>query len=255
MDELIALAGAPVGAAPPTPTPRKQTAAERVEALLLVDGGLVRINRLLPRKAARAAHELLASLPERTWHRATRAVDAARGERGAGSTAHAYSVGDGSEDAAREAAVAALLEDVAAAAAPFCAARGLVAKLQLARYGKGDYIEPHDDAAETTIDGARMARVLALVWYATGDETPWDAAAHGGEFVDRATGAAYAPSHNSLVAFRVPWLHEVRPPTSDRLRYSVFGWLYAPAGGAPRGGGGGAAPRKKRKRKRGKAPS
>ena len=70
MDELIALAGAPVGAAPPTPTPRKQTAAERVEALL-VDGGLVRINRLLPRKAARAAHELLASLPERTWHRAT----------------------------------------------------------------------------------------------------------------------------------------------------------------------------------------
>ena len=66
MDELIALAGAPVGAAPPTPTPRKQTAAERVEALL-VDGGLVRINRLLPRKAARAAHELLASLPERPF--------------------------------------------------------------------------------------------------------------------------------------------------------------------------------------------
>ena len=82
-----------------------------------------------------------------------------------------------------------------------------------------------------------------------------DAAVQGGEFVDRATGAAYAPSHNSLVAFRVPRLHEVRPPTSDRLRYSVFGWLYAPAGGAPRGGGGGAAPRKKRKRKRGKAPS
>ena len=100
-----------------------------------------------------------------------------------------------------------------------------------------------------------MARVLALVWYATGDETPWDAAAHGGEFVDRDAGDAYAPSHNSLVAFRVPRLHEVRPPTSDRLRYSVFGWLYAPAGGAPRGGGGEGAPRKKRKRKRGKGPS
>ena len=273
-DDLLALAGAPVGgAAPPAgrrgETGRKEapTAAESLEALVVGQrSGLVRVPRLLPKKAARRAHELLKSLPEATWHRATRAVDAERGDRGAGSTAHSYSVGDGSADdggggggGASERAVAALLEEVTAAAAPFCRRHGLTARLQLARYGRGDYIEAHDDAAETTIDGVRHARVLAVVYYLTGEE-PWAPNVHGGCFLDREANAAIAPRHNSLVAFRVPRLHEVQMPTSDRPRYSVFGWLYARVGAEKRPKRPATAPpdegaKRKKKKKKKKKPN
>ena len=48
----------------------------------------------------------------------------------------------------------------------------------------------------------------------------------GGLFVDHPTGRRFAPSHNALVAFSVPRLHEVTRVATERPRYSVFGWLY-----------------------------
>merc|ERR1712194_102556 len=110
----------------------------------------------------------------------------------------------------------------------------------------GDFIEPHDDEGVTTIDGREYFRVLALVYYLTGptvatekDSPPWQSgedSVDGGCFIDygigkRQPGKYIAPKHNSLVAFQVPRLHEVQKMKTDRPRFSVFGWLYAPLGG------------------------
>ena len=120
------------------------------------------------------------------------------------------------------------LERVLESAAPseWLRARRLVPRLQLGRYGRGDHIVKHDDAAVVDIDGVPHERRIALVYYLTG-EPMWDASL-GGLFVDHASGRRLAPVHNTLVAFRVPRLHEVTKVTGDRSRYSIFGWLYAP---------------------------
>ena len=44
-------------------------------------------------------------------------------------------------------------------------ARRLVPRLQLGRYGRGDHIVKHDDAAVVDIDGVPHERRIALVYY------------------------------------------------------------------------------------------
>ena len=47
----------------------------------------------------------------------------------------------------------------------------------------------------------------------------------GGTLVDMETTRKYVPEFNSLIAFNVPRFHEVQAVTTNRPRYSIFGWF------------------------------
>lgn len=50
----------------------------------------------------------------------------------------------------------------------------------------------------------------------------------GGTLIDLVTGKEYVPQFNSIVAFQVPRFHEVTAVTTQRPRYSIFGWFLKP---------------------------
>lgn len=98
-----------------------------------------------------------------------------------------------------------------------------------ARYNETHHIAPHDDRAYTEVlmdDGTviQCSRDIAVIYYLTKD---WDKE-HGGALVDCQTGERYVPSFNSAVIFQVPRYHEVTEVTSERPRYSIFGWFLSP---------------------------
>ena len=244
MDEALAAAAAPLGASWAPPPAKKHKAKKHKKkkrrrddgdadtsciAARALAGGFVRTSGLLPPEAAAAAADLVRQAPEEAWRRSSAKSDAKAHGKKTNTTRHSYAVGDGGVDAP-DADVEALLERVLESAAPseWLRARRLVPRLQLGRYGRGDHIVKHDDAAVVEINGVPHERRIALVYYLTGEPT-WDASL-GGLFVDHASGRRLAPVHNTLVAFRVPRLHEVTKVTGDRSRYSIFGWLYAPRG-------------------------
>ena len=165
-------------------------------------GGFVRESGLLPPEAAAAAADLVRQAPEEAWRRSSAKADAKAHGKKTNTTRHSYAVGDGGVDAP-DADVEALIQSVLESVAPseWLRARRLVPRLQLGRYGRGDHIVKHDDAAVVEIDGVPHERRIALVYYLTGEPT-WDASL-GGLFVDHATGRRLAPVHNTLVAFRV----------------------------------------------------
>ena len=241
MDDALAAASAPL-AASWAPPPAKHKARKHKKkkrrrddggadtsciAARALAGGFVRASELLPPEAAAAAADLVRQAPEEAWRRSSAKTDAKAHGKKTNTTRHSYAVGDGGVDAP-DADVEALLSRVLESVAPseWLRARRLVPRLQLGRYGRGDHIVKHDDAAVVEINGVPHERRIALVYYLTGEPT-WDASL-GGLFVDHATGRRLAPVHNTLVAFRVPRLHEVTKVTGDRSRYSIFGWLYAP---------------------------
>ena len=242
MDEALAAAAAPLGGSwVPPPVKRKTKKNKKAGgkkrrrddvdgsciAARALAGGFVRESGLLPPEAAAAAADLVRQAPEEAWRRSSAKSDAKAHGKKTNTTRHSYAVGDGGVDAP-DADVEALLSRVLESVAPseWLRARRLVPRLQLGRYGRGDHIVKHDDAAVVEIDGVPHERRIALVYYLTGEPT-WDASL-GGLFVDHASGRRLAPVHNTLVAFRVPRLHEVTKVTGDRSRYSIFGWLYAP---------------------------
>uniref|UniRef100_A0A7S1IN91 Prolyl 4-hydroxylase alpha subunit domain-containing protein n=1 Tax=Eutreptiella gymnastica TaxID=73025 RepID=A0A7S1IN91_9EUGL len=104
--------------------------------------------------------------------------------------------------------------------------------MSTAKYVQSNHIEPHDDRAYTNVqmeDGSvhECSREIGVIYYLTKDWKP----EYGGHFVDReADGGpqAYVPEFNSLVAFTVPRWHEVTGVTTQRPRYSVFGWFLQP---------------------------
>ena len=65
-------------------------------------------------------------------------------------------------------------------------------------------------------------RDIALVFYLTKE---WSID-FGGAFVDHAESKTYVPEFNSIIAFRVPRLHEVTPVFGKRNRFTCFGWFY-----------------------------
>merc|ERR1712232_1404043 len=65
----------------------------------------------------------------------------------------------------------------------------------------------------------------AAVYYLTKD---WPADC-GGTFVDLQTGREFLPEFNTLIAFRVPRMHEVTAvETLARRRFSILGWWLIP---------------------------
>lgn len=130
-----------------------------------------------------------------------------------------------------------------------------------ARYGKTDFIGRHDDRAHVPVFGLDKvySRTAAAVWYLTRDWTEED----GGCLLDLrgkesdTDGIKHVPTYNSLVVFEVPHWHAVTPISSERYRYSIFGWWHQPGeryelpGGAASASAA-AGPRKKRKAARSK---
>jgi Rps23 Pro-64 3,4-dihydroxylase Tpa1-like proline 4-hydroxylase len=118
-------------------------------------------------------------------------------------------------------------------------------------YQREDYIEPHDDKGfKDVVVGDRTvqcSRDIAVILYMSKDWTEAD----GGLLVDYGASppSAIVPQFNTLVAFRVPRLHEVTPVLTDaKRRYSVFGWLLTEGELYPLRGGS----RKKKKKNKSK---
>ena len=100
------------------------------------------------------------------------------------------------------------------------------------------------------------SRDVALVYYLT---RGWRADL-GGCLVDlEGPGELIVPEFNTLVAFRVPRLHEVTRMATDRPRLTVFGWMLRPGrlydlAPPPRSADAASSgARKRRKRKRARA--
>lgn len=82
-----------------------------------------------------------------------------------------------------------------------------------AKYIEGHRITPHDDKAYTTCqleDGKMVlcSRDIAVIYYLTEEWTRED----GGLLLDLETGKEYVPEFNSLIAFKIPRMHEVPTP-------------------------------------------
>jgi len=175
---------------------------------------LVKVGKILPSKTARQLFRALGSSD--AWELATAATDLDDAAENAGSTQHQYRVGDGGSKAGKAlGSVIQLIENMVPEAK---------VSFQAAKYTKGHHIEPHDDTAHKVIEGRIYRRAVAIIFYLSKD---WDASL-GGSFIDHATGTEHVPRFNTLVAFRVPRLHQVSPLTTNRARVSVFGWLYEP---------------------------
>mmetsp|Transcript_32810 Transcript_32810/g.71568 ORF Transcript_32810/g.71568 Transcript_32810/m.71568 type:complete len:318 (-) Transcript_32810:142-1095(-) len=198
---------------------------------------LLKIPNFLPKGVADGALNSLKASPSDSWHVQEAVNDAGRREDGAGSTQHRYTVGDGTIDSSDPTTVRHDSESCSASEAIAGVAAALqslqpnkLAVFQAGRYTRGCFIEPHDDVAyKEVVDEAtgctiRYERELAVILYFT---KSWQESM-GGCFVDLATGLEHVPVFNSLVAFRVPRLHEVSEMLTDRERFSVFGWFYVP---------------------------
>lgn len=107
---------------------------------------------------------------------------------------------------------------------------GKLHNLSAAKYTHGHGISDHDDRAYQQVlmeDGnvVLASRDVAVIWYLTKD---WDVSC-GGLLVDLGSGepggTTIVPEFNSLIVFRVPRSHMVTPMTTDRNRFTVFGWF------------------------------
>ena len=166
----------------------------------------------LPPAVADAVHTLMSALPRKHWLEATAETD----DR------------DAAGNAIRHRFAAYAREDAKSLSKLFSSfealADGAPCSLQLARYGAGDGIAPHDDSAVSLRDGRTYERHVALVLHmAKGNWTVED----GGCFIDCETKACHPPGFNRLLCFAVPRMHEVTAVQRDGsdVRYSLFGWV------------------------------
>eukprot|EP00434_Breviolum_minutum_P022230 symbB.v1.2.019621.t1/scaffold1614.1/size109413/8 len=93
------------------------------------------------------------------------------------------------------------------------------------RYGASDFIGRHDDQALVPFfdDSTVYSRTVAAIWYLTKDWSEAD----GGCLIDMGKEEKQmVPIYNSLVVFEVPHWHAVSAVTSQRWRYSIFGWWH-----------------------------
>lgn len=194
-------------------------------------GNLLVINNVLPSTVAEGALAVLKRVPRPDWQLSSEKEDEGLTEYGAGSTKHRFRAATavGAEQGASEevqkgtAALLSIFEEICPNAP---------SEFQLGRYGHGDHIELHDDAAysDAVVPGEKnlvlCSRDIAIVFYLTKDWTE----EMGGCFVDHACagGEVIVPQFNSLVAFRVPRPHQVTALKTKRPRYSVFGWVLRP---------------------------
>ncbi|EFJ52159.1 hypothetical protein VOLCADRAFT_120381 [Volvox carteri f. nagariensis] len=104
------------------------------------------------------------------------------------------------------------------------ARQGILHAFSAAKYCKKDHIAQHDDRAYTPVklDNGRIittSRTLAVIYYLTRD---WREE-YGGVLVDLEDPTA-PPGEGR----KVPRYHAVTAMTTDRPRYSIFGWFLEP---------------------------
>jgi hypothetical protein len=212
---------------------------------------LVKIGGLLPADVAEGALVSLQAVSEAAWMLASKKTDSGRTKDGAGSTNHTYAVGDGGPQARSVDTLRSVLQSLLP---------GTHCAFQAGRYTRGHFIEPHDDTASKSVavEGGSMEvtydRDIACIYYLS---KSWDERL-GGLFVDLQERNEHVPLFNSLVAFRVPRMHEVTPLNTDRPRFSIFGWFYRPEADkttseARAGNDSTLVPAKKKKKKKRKA--
>ncbi|KAL4418797.1 hypothetical protein ABPG77_010206 [Micractinium sp. CCAP 211/92] len=233
-----------------------------VEALVDAAGGLAVVPDFLPPFVAEGALRIMERLPPGWWKPTEAAEDYTHNNiahaflsvKGGAGDANSSSGRGGGADEQLQALLRAftlLLPDQLNA-------------FSAARYERGHHIAPHDDRAYTPVmmdtgEVVTCSRVLTCVYYLTKDWTP----DMGGALVDleappeegeaswqepggceaaagadgqpgarppqhpaqRRRGRVLVPHFNTAVFFRVPHWHAVTPLTTDRPRFSVFGWF------------------------------
>ncbi|OLP83378.1 Bifunctional lysine-specific demethylase and histidyl-hydroxylase NO66 [Symbiodinium microadriaticum] len=181
----------------------------------LLEGGVVRIPKILPDSVAQLALKTLQEMPRESWNLTQADRDASRNN-----VAHRFSSRRfGSETLTH-------LFRVLGELLPGSAVLGLQKADSWSpsrnvpdrgRYLHGDHIERHDDRQYTDVrmeDGSTVlcSRTVAVIWYLTPDwRKEW-----GGAFHDLETGEEILPEFNTLVAFHVPRFHAALGKTQFR---------------------------------------
>ncbi|GLI68866.1 hypothetical protein VaNZ11_013412 [Volvox africanus] len=194
-------------------------AKKQLERAVDANGGLVRLENFLPEFVAEGILATVGAVSDEQWNDTSASTDYRQNN-----ISHSFS----SVKHAR---------GLDAVVRLFSLVRpGSLNAFSAARYCKTDHIAPHDDRAYTQVklDSGRIitaSRTLAIIYYLTRD---WHEE-YGGVLVDLedptappGVGRKYVPLWNSVVAFRVPRYHAVTPMTTNRPRYSIFGWFLEP---------------------------
>lgn len=223
-------------------------------------GSMILLRDFLPLEIADCVLAVLESLPEETWELSEHAKDE-------GAASHRFWSADVCDVPAL-----APLRGLFWSLLPKLRDEPTLPIFSCGRYGKSDFIGRHDDRAHVPFNGSEnmFSRTVAAIWYLTRD---W-AAHDGGCLLDLQEAdsnkpeARHVPIYNALRVFEVPHWHAVTAVTSERYRYSIFGWWHqkgkryelpnAPSADSTASRGEGTRPKKKRKlarpRKVGAAP-
>jgi Rps23 Pro-64 3,4-dihydroxylase Tpa1-like proline 4-hydroxylase len=179
-----------------------------IEKMLDRNGGLIKISNFLPTETADRIFKLISRVPEQDWQEAYAAENAS-----ANNIDHAF---HSARTFASHHAVFALFKRIMP---------HLLGDFSMGRYTESHFIAAHDDRAYKEVNGDHFSRHIALIYYCSKDWKP----EYGGQLLDLQDNKEYVPEFNSVVAFKVPRFHEVKPVLSPTAqRFSIFGWFFKP---------------------------
>lgn len=196
--------------------------SQKLKALLLERGGLIRVSDFLPKELAEKTFATMQSLQPGEWSESNSSLYDDKGQYGDKSASHWFYRYDGDklDDTVRE------IQSIGS---------GFFPSFQAAKYETSGNLSAHDDSNYFRVPptdpnrskeypaGQLLFRKIAVIYYLTKD---WRQD-YGGALLDlHGETKQLLPRFNSLVAFLVPRVHQVEelaagcPP-----RFSIFGWF------------------------------